>query len=219
MKRSIVAMLAMALLAAACSSSDSTDAPESTGAPETAQAPEETDVPEETDAPEATEAPEGRSEIEQAMADAIRDGILEDNGSSEANPFGVEEATCIGNRAVDEIGLEGLLEIGITVENANPDDAFADASDEQLDRVIDVTLDCIDFRQLLVDTFLADGEISEDSANCLGDALDRPEILRPMAFAGFRGTDFGEEPEVLELVFGAIVECLSGEELALLGDS
>lgn len=157
----------------------------------------------------------GRSGGEQALADAIRDSILEDNDPT--SPFGEAEATCIGETAVDELGVDGLLEIGITESNADPGDAFQVASDEQLDAVIDVTLACIDFRDVLLDTFLAEGDISDDSATCLADELDKPEILRPMVEAGLRDTDIEDDPEAANALFEAIFNCLSIEELGQLG--
>ena len=158
-----------------------------------------------------------RSAAEQALVDAIRDEILEDEDPE--SPFGEAEATCVGEGAVDRLGVEGLLELGITVENADPGNAFEGATDEQIDAVIDVTLDCVDFRQVFIDSITADSDISSESADCLGDALGTKEFLAPIVEAGFRGedTEFGDDPEAAEAVFEAIVECLSAEELANLG--
>lgn len=158
-----------------------------------------------------------RSGAEQALVDAIRDEILEDEDPD--SPFGQTEATCVGEGAVDEFGVEGLLELGITTENASPGNAFEGATDSQIDKVIDVTLDCVDFRQVFVDSITADADISSESAGCLGDALGTKEFLTPIIGAGFRGesTDFGDDPATAAAVFEAIVDCLSAQELADLG--
>lgn len=158
-----------------------------------------------------------RSSAEQALVDAIRDEILDDEDPD--SPFGEAEATCVGEGAVGRLGVDGLLELGITVEDADPGNAFEGATDEQIDAVIDVTLDCVDFRQVFVDSITAEADISSESADCLGDALGTKEFLAPIVAAGFRGesTEFGDDPEAAQQVFEAIVDCLSAEELANLG--
>lgn len=160
---------------------------------------------------------DGFSSAEQALSDAIRDSILEDNDPD--SPFGTEEATCVGDEAVREFGVDGLLELGITVDNADPGDAFDGATDDQIDKVIDVTLECVDFAKAFVDA--AAGDISQESAQCLGDGLESQGLLRPLVRAGFEDAEFefGDDPEVAEEFFTLIVDCLSAEELIDLGES
>lgn len=152
---------------------------------------------------------------EQALSDAIRDSILDDPDPD--SPFGTEEATCVGDEAVRAFGVSGLLELGITVDNADPGDAFDGATDEQIDKIIDVTLGCVDFAQAFVDA--AAGDISQESAQCLGDGLEREGLLRPLVKAGFQNEEFDitTDPDSAEKFFGLIVDCLSAEELSLLG--
>lgn len=159
------------------------------------------------------------TESEQAIADAIRDEILAD--SDPDSPFGEAEAKCVGDEAVRELGTDGLLEIGINAENADPGDAFETATPEQIDTIIDVTLGCVDFRQVLVDSITADSNISDESAGCLADALGADEFLRPAVAAGFTGDDveFGDDPELTQALFAAITDCLTAEELVELGNS
>lgn len=158
----------------------------------------------------------GFSEGEQALSDAIRDSILED--AEPDDPFGEAEATCIGDSAVTEFGTDGLLELGITVENADPGDSFEGATDAQIDTVIDLTLDCVDFTQAFVDA--AAGDISQDSANCLGEGIEREGLLRPLVRGSFEGDEFdlADDPEIAQTFFQLFVDCLSAEELANLGN-
>jgi hypothetical protein len=162
------------------------------------------------------EGGDGFSASEQALSDAIRDEVLADPDPD--SPFGEEEATCIGDNAVREFGVDGLLELGITVDNADPGDAFDGASEEQVDKVIDVTLGCVDFAAAFVEA--AAGDISEESARCLGDGLESKGILRPLVKAGFQGEEFDltEDPALAEDFFTLIVDCLSAEELVNLGN-
>ncbi|MDH3729815.1 MAG: hypothetical protein OES13_01630 [Acidimicrobiia bacterium] len=157
----------------------------------------------------------GFSPGEQSLSDAIRDSILEDPEAD--SPFGTDEATCVGDEAVKAFGVDGLLELGITVDNADPGDAFEGASDEQIDKVIDVTLGCVDFAKAFVDA--AAGDISQESAQCLGDGLEAEGLLRPLVKAGFTDEEFDitDDPESGAKFFELIVGCLSAEELASLG--
>ena len=159
---------------------------------------------------------DGFSDTEQALSDAIRVALLEDPDPDPDSPFGEEEATCIGDNAVREFGVDGLLELGITVDNADPGDAFDGATDEQVDSVIDITLECVDFTELFVQE--AAGDVSQESARCLGDGLERDDLIRPLVRAGFEDAEFGDDPEVAQAFFALIVECLSAEELANLAD-
>ena len=157
----------------------------------------------------------GFSNAEQALSDAIRDSILEDPDPD--SPFGEAEATCVGDNAVREFGVDGLLELGITVDNADPGDAFDGATDEQVDGVIDVTLECVDFADVFVEA--AAGDISQESAQCLGDGLERENLIRPLVRAGFDDSEFGDDPDTAQAFFALFVDCLSAEELAGLADS
>ncbi len=158
----------------------------------------------------------GFSAGEQVLSDAIRDSILEDPDPD--TPFGTEEATCVGDGAVNAFGVEGLLELGITTENPDPGDAFDGATDEQVDKVIDVTLDCVDFAAAFVDA--AAGDISQESAQCLGDGLEEEGLLRPLVKAGFQDEEFDitDDPESGAKFFELIVDCLSAEELVSLSE-
>jgi len=161
----------------------------------------------------------GLSDGEQAIADAIRDEILVNQDLD--TPFGEAEAQCVGDGAVRELGTDGLLEIGISAENADPGDAFDTATPEQIDTIIDVTLDCVDFRQVLVEAITADSNISDESAGCLADALGGDEFLRPAVATGLTGdeAEFGNDPGLTETLLAAVTDCLSAEELIELGDS
>ena len=163
----------------------------------------------------------GRSGTEQALADAIRDAMLADTEPD--SPIGATEATCVGNEAVDQFGVEGLLELGITTENADPGNAFEGATEEQVDKIIDVTLSCVDFKQVFIDTITADTDVtlSDNTTNCLAEELSDKDFLRPFVTAGLRGDDveFGDDPVATQQVASAILGCMTPEELSQFGNS
>lgn len=152
------------------------------------------------------------SEAEQELAEVISDSVEEDGVITGA------EADCVGEEAVRELGVEGLVEIGISVEQSG---VFDDPTEEQLDAMVDVMVECVDIADLIVQEALADASISEESARCLGDELNDPELLKPLMRLGLSGGDPGEvfaaDEETAERLFGAFLECLSFEELESLG--
>ena len=153
----------------------------------------------------------------QALAEAIRDEILSDNDPD--SPFGEAEATCVGEEAVNEFGVEKLIELGISEDNPSAGNAFETASSEDRSRLIDVTLTCIDFQQFFVDQLTADANISPEAAECLGNELGTREFLDPIVEAGLTGDEssFLEDEALSGIIFGAITNCLSLEELQQLG--
>ncbi len=166
----------------------------------------------------------GRSAAEQALVDAIAADFLADEEPD--SPVGEEEANCYAGAVVDEFGVAGLMELGITAENVASDDPFAGATDEQIDTLIDATFACIDFGELFVQGIVEgaaeDGvDLSTSSAECLGNEMGSEEFLRPLLADEIRGNspEFGEDPESAAAIFEAFVECLSAEELASLIES
>ncbi|MFQ5948314.1 MAG: hypothetical protein ACE5KX_05600 [Acidimicrobiia bacterium] len=149
--------------------------------------------------------------------DAIRTEILAD--ADVDSPFGEAEATCVAESAVDEFGIEGLVELGITVDNANPENLFENATSEQVDAIVDITLNCVDFRRFFTEQMTAGAEISDESAKCLADGMLEAEFFRPLVAQGLRGeeAEFGDDPEAAAEVIELVIECLSPEELIQLG--
>lgn len=153
------------------------------------------------------------SEAEQELARVISDSVEEDGVITGA------EADCVGEEAVRELGIEGLVEIGISVESSDSG-VFDDPTDEQLDAMVDVMVQCVDVADLIVAEALADASVSQESAECLGNELNDPDLLKPLMRLGLSGGDpedvFADE-DTAERLFGVFLECLSFEELESLG--
>lgn len=165
----------------------------------------------------------GGGDDEAELAEAIKAEILADGSS--ANLLGEEEAECASIRIVDEFGADGLADLGVTVGNAAPDDLFTLMSDAQLDAVIDITTECVDFAELFVAQFSA-GEapgISRDSADCLATGLSESDVFRPLIRAGLSGGDadfdtlLTRDPATAQQVLELVIGCLSAEEIAEFG--
>ncbi len=153
----------------------------------------------------------------QALVDAIKAEILETSADDPDAPVTDAEATCVAEGAVDRLGVDGLLELGITAEGSESENPFVDATDEQLEAVTDIYLDCIDVRQLMLNEIGSD--VSQESAECVADSVAEGDFLRPVIIGSLRGEDveFDDDPELAEAFVGIVVECLTPEELVNLG--
>ena len=106
--------------------------------------------------------------------------------------------------------LETLLAVSFTEGNGDPDPAlyepFADAA-----------LNCMDFGALLVQQFTSDGNLSEESATCLADAIPH-DLLRDLIIVGMTdGDSTSAEAALTREITRAAPDCLTDEELASLG--
>jgi hypothetical protein len=161
------------------------------------------------------------SAAEQTLADAIAAEIMVD--ADPDSPLGQVEAQCVGDAAVRELGIDGLLEIGFTSEGESPENILDEASPEQRQQIIDITLECVDFAAVMVEAIAEDGSISEESATCIGDGLTEGNLLEPLVVSGLEGTSFDDvieqDPDTATAFLEVFLECLSAEELAQLGGS
>jgi hypothetical protein len=135
------------------------------------------------------------------------------------DPFGETESRCFADGVVRDIGTADLAELGMTAESikAGTEPADVDLSDEQVDIMTDLMLECVDFRTVFVDQAAEEG-ISDESAECLADGFD-DDFLRALAKAELSGdgTDTTEDPAQAEKFFNLITDCLSFEEMSDLG--
>ncbi len=84
----------------------------------------------------ASETASGSSAGEQAFADGLAASLTSDPDF----PF-PDDAACISESIVDEIGLDRLVELGITEDSVN--DSFEDLPAEMQAEVINAILDCV----------------------------------------------------------------------------
>lgn len=153
----------------------------------------------------------------QAVADAIFDQMMADTAPDD--PFGETEARCFADGVVRDIGVADLAELGMTAESiaAGTEPADVDLSDQQVDVMTDLMLDCVDFRTVFVQEFANEG-ISDESAECLADGFD-DDFLRALAKSELSGdgVDPTDDPAQAEKFFNLITDCLSFEELSNFG--
>ncbi len=157
------------------------------------------------------------NEDEQVLADAIAEAMLaEDTGDM---PFGEEEASCFGDRIVEEMGVDGLVAVGLDAAalEAGTSPADVDLSDDDIDKMSQVMVECVDFRGVLVESMTGSG-VSEEGARCIADGIS-DDLIAEMAASGLADPS-GETvmtDALTEQMFSLMAECLTAEDLSNMG--
>jgi hypothetical protein len=121
-----------------------------------------------------------------------------------------EQAECLSRDLTDDELVEVLTA------------AFVDGDGTEVDAALyeplaDAMLNCMDFGALLVEQFAAGGQLSQDSAQCLADAISE-DLLRELIIAGMTGGETSAaEASLTREVMSAAPDCLTDEELSGLG--
>lgn len=135
----------------------------------------------------------------------IKASLLEEGGDFAGTELTDEEATCLSDGMVDEIGTDKLQELGLldednnVVEDANPDDLEkADA-----DALAGTIVDCVDVQELMAQEMGPMMEqMDEEQQKCITDAFDDETIVELIS-ASFQG----EEPDTTALQ-ETVMECV-----------
>jgi hypothetical protein len=162
---------------------------------------------------------DGRSlgDAEKAIAEVVAVELMADPDPD--NPFGDEEsARCFARGLVADLGITRLAEIGITADGEEAVEALGLLNDAEIDAMVDLALECIDFEEVLAAEFAAGG-IGEDSARCLVGELAETDFLRLAFRAGMIGDesfDPSDDPAFLAEMIGAAARCLTPDEMRMI---
>jgi hypothetical protein len=158
----------------------------------------------------------GLSPEEQALADAILADMQADTSDDEE--FDPNEMRCFAEGIVAELGVSRLFDLGVTAADAgDPEAAFREMSDAEMEHMADVGLGCIDYATGFVEAMMADG-MSRSGAECLTDRLEEADFFRASFITTMRGEDFSPEQDsdLLAVFLSGAQECLTEDELRLL---
>ncbi len=156
-------------------------------------------------------------EIDPLVA-AVAASIRNPDDPSEALPT-TDEALCVARGTVDSIGAERLAELGVTVDDVPAELVEFGLDANELERVVDIELACIDFRRLLSETFVVDVGISSGGAECLAAAFPADLIRRAALAEGSSDPAAvdGLDAAYVEALSAAAPGCLTASELAATG--
>jgi hypothetical protein len=167
----------------------------------------------------------GNDDGDETLSDSQADlaaGLLEnfDATSAEAGGIDQEDADCVANSIASVFSDERIDELGLTREAASATDFNFDGTnltEEEQAGVTAAMTTCINFEQLLVDSFNESGEVSEESVACLLDQLPEGYYEDRLAAGLFGGGETGPADEDFAVLTEALTQCLSEEELGGIG--
>lgn len=134
----------------------------------------------------------------------LKESLIE-NGDIAGTELTDEEAGCLSDGMVDDIGTDKLEEIGLVdengalVEDAQPDDLGA----EDADALAATIVGCVDVQELLAEEMgPAMEQMGGEAQDCISEAFDE-DTIEGLLSASFQG----EEPDQGELQ-SKIMECI-----------
>lgn len=139
---------------------------------------------------------------DEAAADAVAAGVLE--GNDDTFQVTQEQADCLGEGMVDEIGTDQLVEYGIITEDLEQSDGIDSVKMSQSDAesAAGVMQDCADIKKIFTDQ-LGDS-LPEEAATCIDENLS-DEVLNEFLVAVF----MDDQEAGTQSLMGALQECLS----------
>ena len=144
----------------------------------------------------------GASDEDQA-SEAVSEGLLKEQDG--AFQFTQEQADCVGEGFVEEIGVDQLKEYGIITDDLEASDEPIETklSGDDADGAGKVFVDCVDSAQLFK-AILGDQELSAEVESCIDDALT-DEVLTK-----FFAATFSEDQAAAGEAMAPLQECLAG---------
>jgi hypothetical protein len=138
---------------------------------------------------------------EEAASTAISDSIMESNDQT----FEVtqEEADCVGDGMVEEIGVDKLTEYGIITEDLKADGGIdsVEMSEGDAGSAADVMSDCANIKELFTSAM---GDLPEEAQQCVEENLS-DEVLHDFLVAVFMNDQEGGQRDLM----GALQECIT----------
>ncbi|GAA1478955.1 hypothetical protein GCM10009623_34010 [Nocardioides aestuarii] len=139
---------------------------------------------------------------DQAAADAVAAGVME--GNDDTFQVTQEQADCLGEGMVDEIGTDQLIEYKIITKDLEQSDGIDSVKMSQSDAeaAAGVMQDCADIKKIFTDQ-LGDS-VPEEAAACIDENLS-DEVLNEFLVAVF----MDDQEAGTQSLMGALQECLS----------
>jgi hypothetical protein len=140
----------------------------------------------------------------------IKTAVLEDEADLTGGAKPTEEqADCIADGMVDDVGVETLQEYELLDDNLeiNNDAEPTDMESEDADALAAVFVDCIDVEEMFATQFSSgEEELPEEQQQCITDAIDE-DAMKDGLSASFQG----EEDEGFAAMQETMMTCVMGE--------
>lgn len=113
----------------------------------------------------------GGGDDEQA-AEAISASMMEQSDTE--FPVDEEQADCVGEGLVDEIGVDQLQEYGMLTDDLTVNESVGQVTMEEgdADSAAEVLVGCLDAETMMAEQLGADDTMTEEQRECMADVLD-----------------------------------------------
>lgn len=162
----------------------------------------------------------GLTATEELIVDALAADLDKDIGNPIVSGGG---SRCFAEGMVRDLGVARLAAIGITADSADPADAIANVTAAEVDVIVDIAFDCVDFPALFIDDMTEEWGVSRSTTECIAAALDDAGFFRGLMRQGIVTELTGQGPVLDEAaimsqygvaMMEAVVDCATPEELA-----
>lgn len=138
-------------------------------------------------------------------AKALSDEIM--SQSDDSFQVDREQADCLGEGFVEELGVDQLQEYGLLTDDLEADSDLGDVkmSKADADAAAGVFVDCVDIGELLTGSMGLEG-MDQSVIDCVSDVMT-DDVAREAMAASFRGED---ESAALNELMAPLQACLSG---------
>jgi hypothetical protein len=157
------------------------------------------------------------STSEEDLAQAITDR----NTDALDSRFGEGSTPCIARGIVDEFGVEGLEELGVTEETPDLEGGRVFSAPEAARQVVDITIDCVDLAAELVASLPEDASLLTESVECIVEQLESESfrnLFADLVSAGGEPADIVTQAAAQLPLATLLITCLSPDELLRFGD-
>jgi hypothetical protein len=142
---------------------------------------------------------------EQELVDELKSSLVEEDSGLTLTDA---EADCAAVGVLRAVGAERAREL------SDAPDGEDNLTEDEAEKAATAMVACTDLRPIFVSSFTEGGEISEESATCLADAITDDDI-KAILVTGFTGAeDVSVLTDLTRKITGAMSECLTDEEFA-----
>ena len=140
---------------------------------------------------------------EAQAAEAISASMMEQDEESFA--VDQDQADCVGEGMVDEIGVDQLQDYGMLTDDLEVDDTVGEVtmSEEDADAAAEVFVGCVDAAEMFTEEIAADDELTAEQQECIGEVMDE-ETLTELFSMMFQG----KEDEGMNDLVGPLMACM-----------
>ena len=159
-----------------------------------------------------------------AASDAEQDLVEAITGNALASPdrrFDDEAVACVAQQIVDDFGVDGLAEMGVTLEDPDLEGGGVFATPDDARRVVDIGMDCIDVPAAIVSFLPADVGLLEETVECVADQLQSDtfrDLFADLVAAGAEPADILDHAAAQLPITALLVACLTPAQILEFGD-